>query len=324
MISVVLPMYNSQKYILKQLDSIRNQSVKVDEVILVDDASTDKTILIVQDYIKKYQLYSWKLYLHKSNKGFIESFTEAISYVQFDIIILCDHDDMWCQDKVKIIKETFEGNLNVKALATSFYIIDENDNIKIKRNRWTRSNNNLIRRRVKRNSLNKMSIYDVAVYNISPGCTCAFNSEIKGEFFKFKGKLPHDWKINIIAACLDGLYYLDVKTTRYRIYDKNTIGLGHQSDIVKRKKIVKMDAEQKKEILKIVEAYKGLDCEYSLYMKKIIAIFLERNELLDSRKIISKGIPTILHSTKKGHLLESVVFDIWTIVLDAFIYKIGR
>ena len=314
-------MYNSQKYILKQLDSIRNQSVKVDEVILVDDASTDKTILIVQDYIKKYQLYSWKLYFHESNKGFIESFTDAISYAQFDIIILCDHDDMWCQDKVKIIKETFESNLNVKALATSFYIIDENDNIKIKRNRWTRSNNNLIRRRVKRNSLNKMSIYDVAVYNISPGCTCAFNSEIKEEFLKHNGILPHDWKICLIAACLDGLYYLDIKTTKYRIYDKNTIGLGHESELDKRKKIIEKEILQKKEMLKVIQLYQGENSVYALYMKKIISIFMERNELLGTGKILFKGGVVLLHAFHKGHIIDSVGFDIWTIIrnyLDSF------
>lgn len=53
-ISVVLSAYNGAEYITEQLDSIRNQSRPADEVLIFDDVSTDNTVEIVREYIKKY------------------------------------------------------------------------------------------------------------------------------------------------------------------------------------------------------------------------------------------------------------------------------
>ena len=55
-ISVALTTYNGEKYIIELLDSIKNQSVLPDEVIIVDDVSTDNTVKIITQYINKYKL----------------------------------------------------------------------------------------------------------------------------------------------------------------------------------------------------------------------------------------------------------------------------
>ena len=56
MISVVMATYNGEKYILEQLDSIRNQSISIDEVIICDDCSIDNTVNIIKQYINDYSL----------------------------------------------------------------------------------------------------------------------------------------------------------------------------------------------------------------------------------------------------------------------------
>ena len=55
-ISVIIPCYNVEKYIRKCLDSLVNQSIGVEhlELILIDDASTDKTVDILKEYEKRY------------------------------------------------------------------------------------------------------------------------------------------------------------------------------------------------------------------------------------------------------------------------------
>ena len=50
MISVAMTTYNGEKYIRKQIESILNQSMKVDEIIVCDDGSTDKTVEILKEY----------------------------------------------------------------------------------------------------------------------------------------------------------------------------------------------------------------------------------------------------------------------------------
>lgn len=55
-ISVAMTTYNGSKYIIKQLDSLKNQSRKIDELVICDDCSTDNTVELVNDYIKSNNL----------------------------------------------------------------------------------------------------------------------------------------------------------------------------------------------------------------------------------------------------------------------------
>lgn len=53
-VSIIIPIYNAEKYIEKCLKSIENQSLKDIQVVLVNDGSTDKTEKIIDEYVKKY------------------------------------------------------------------------------------------------------------------------------------------------------------------------------------------------------------------------------------------------------------------------------
>ena len=66
-VSVAMATYNGMKYIEKQLDSIRNQYIMPDEVIICDDASTDGTADFINEYIEKYSLFGWKLFKNEEN-----------------------------------------------------------------------------------------------------------------------------------------------------------------------------------------------------------------------------------------------------------------
>ena len=86
MISVAMTSYNGEKYIEEQIESILNQTVKIDEIIIVDDGSIDGTI----DLIKKYDV---TLVQNEKNIGYKENFKKAMSLCHGDIIFLCDQDD---------------------------------------------------------------------------------------------------------------------------------------------------------------------------------------------------------------------------------------
>ena len=60
-ISLIMAVYNGEKYLIKQLQSINNQTNKIDEVILIDDCSKDRSVEIVEEFIKESQLDNWKL-----------------------------------------------------------------------------------------------------------------------------------------------------------------------------------------------------------------------------------------------------------------------
>ena len=55
-ISVVVSTYNGHDYLVEQLDSLRNQTIKIDQVLIADDQSSDDTVKLAQAYIDKYKL----------------------------------------------------------------------------------------------------------------------------------------------------------------------------------------------------------------------------------------------------------------------------
>ena len=87
-VSVVIATYNGEKYIVKQLECIRNQTQKPDEVIIVDDRSSDNTLNIVKDYIDQYSLQNWQVYLNDCNLGYKRNFQKGIELATGKFIFL--------------------------------------------------------------------------------------------------------------------------------------------------------------------------------------------------------------------------------------------
>lgn len=73
-ISLIMAVYNGEKYLIKQLQSINNQTNKIDEVILIDDCSKDRSVEIIEKFIKENQLDNWKLIINNENLGYKNNF----------------------------------------------------------------------------------------------------------------------------------------------------------------------------------------------------------------------------------------------------------
>lgn len=79
MISVAMATFNGEIYIQEQLDSIYNQTRKVDEIIIVDDCSSDSTVRVIEQYILSHKDINIKLYKNEENLGYKKNFKKAIS-----------------------------------------------------------------------------------------------------------------------------------------------------------------------------------------------------------------------------------------------------
>ena len=105
-ISVAFIVYNGANYMRTQLDSILAQNHKVDEIIVVEDASLDHTKEILAEYVNKHpSLFS--IYYNSVNYGSYKSIDKALKACTGDIIILSDHDDFWESNKVENILKYF-------------------------------------------------------------------------------------------------------------------------------------------------------------------------------------------------------------------------
>ena len=68
-VSVVMTTYNGEKYLCQMLDSLRMQERKIDELLFFDDKSTDGTVCLIEDYIKRYDIREWRVVVNKKNLG---------------------------------------------------------------------------------------------------------------------------------------------------------------------------------------------------------------------------------------------------------------
>ena len=133
-ISVALCTYNGGKYIEEQINSILNQSVKVDEIIVCDDQSKDDTLL----KLKKLQTKNTSISIIENdiNLRSTKNFEKAISLCTGDYIFLSDQDDSWNKQKVEKTIAVFNENPTAEGVFSNASLIDENNNIFTDKTIW--------------------------------------------------------------------------------------------------------------------------------------------------------------------------------------------
>lgn len=98
--SIILPVYNVEKYLGECLDSIYRQSFKDFEIIAVNDGSTDGSLSILKKY--KFRYGKMKI-VSQYNKGLSGARNEAFNHVNGEWILFMDSDDAWVDDALEVI-----------------------------------------------------------------------------------------------------------------------------------------------------------------------------------------------------------------------------
>ena len=107
MISVVVPVYNIEKYIVECLKSIVNQSYRDFELILVDDGSADNSIELAEEYLKDKNI-NYKVY-HKENGGLGSARNYGIRKAEGEYVVCIDGDDIVSHDFLERLLNNIEG-----------------------------------------------------------------------------------------------------------------------------------------------------------------------------------------------------------------------
>lgn len=101
-VSVVIPVFNEEKHLSYCLKSLKNQELKADEIMIVDNNCTDQSILIAKEY---------KVRIVKEKKqGMIFARNCGFNAAKYDIIARCDADTILPKNWIKTIKENFKDN----------------------------------------------------------------------------------------------------------------------------------------------------------------------------------------------------------------------
>lgn len=281
-LSVVVAVYNGEKYIIEQLNSIRQQSVAVDEVVIKDDGSSDNTCPLVGKYIEEHDLNGWKLISNEQNQGWKKNFVDGLNYVSGDYIFFCDQDDIWMENKVEKMVSIMESNSKIELLVSNYEVFQVDNSKNYIKNQKNKGNE------------------DVYHYNLSskclyvkyPGCVYCFRKELIPFYKKYwKEIIPHDAFVWHLATVRNSLYVCNEPLIRYRRHENTVTG---------------RNISNKDERIQELEYYKEIIGFYKKYLQEVgnedfEVVYLENAEkwLNNREKVLKeKSIEAIFRSVK--------------------------
>lgn len=123
-VTVCMATHNGAKFLIDQVQSILDQLKQHDELIVIDDFSTDNSFAILSSF-KDSRL---KLFKQTTNCGHVRTFEKALYMAENEVILLADQDDVWLEGRLDLL--TSELLSSDCFLVTSKYsLIDENGQI---------------------------------------------------------------------------------------------------------------------------------------------------------------------------------------------------
>ena len=272
-VSILMPMYNSEKYIKESIDSILNQDYKNFELIIVDDGSRDSSVKIVEKYNDSRII----LYKNIENKGLPYTRNKLLNLSSGEYIALLDSDDIALKNRIKTQVEFLEKNKNIDIVGSSAIIFGKY--------------------KIEKSSKVITGIENIKCNLIFRNCMINSTVMMRKEFIK-KNNLSYrnecmvcqDYSFFADASLVGNIENMNISTIKYRT--------GHEN-ITKRSKTKKI--ELRKEILREIgiRALKGNGfflekSEYELISKyiwekneNIKYDYIEFNELI---KILNKVI----------------------------------
>lgn len=216
MISLVMAVYNGEKYILQQLDSIKWQTLQPDEVIIHDDQSRDATASIINNYIKKNNL-KWCFTVNETNQGYSKNFSNLIKQAKGDIVFLADQDDIWKKDKIEKMTAIMEKHPEISLLTSNvrpFYTGINPQKVNFEKFS-------------KRKRLIQITEKTKWIKPIRPGCSmCIRPLKFEGYDKLWFNQYPHDcllWGLSVLSG---SAYLLNEETVEFRRHDSNTSSRG--------------------------------------------------------------------------------------------------
>ncbi len=198
LISIVLCTYNGQKYLEEQLESLVNQTYPHLEIIISDDASTDETKKILDNY---QQRQGFNIFYQPENMGYTKNFSFALSKTSGDYIALCDQDDIWLPNKIEALYEYFGEELLV--YSDSLLIDEEGRSINKKLSDI-------------RNMYSGRDTKGFIFLNVVWGHALMMRKELLAYAADIPDSIPHDIWFAYKAATVSGIRYCKKVLTYYR------------------------------------------------------------------------------------------------------------
>lgn len=123
LVSIITPTFNSAKYIVETIRSVQNQTYKNWEMLIVDDGSSDETVMVVNEFSKEESRI--KFFPLAKNVGPAKARNVGIEKASGDYMTFLDADDIWFSDFIESSIETIQVS-GVHLVFSSYRRSDEN------------------------------------------------------------------------------------------------------------------------------------------------------------------------------------------------------
>ena len=205
-VSVALAVFNGSEFLLQQLGSLVANLRPGDEIVAVDDVSTDDSVAILEGC-------PWpnlRIIRHDKNQGVFATFETALKAAKHDIVFLCDQDDVWLPGKRDAFVREFEADADCKAVVSDVEIIDGKGTVLLESFMATRGG-------FKGDPLSTFS------RNRFLGCAMAIRRSILDLSLPVPRVVPmHDMWFGIMAGLSGNVRYIDKVFMQYRRHGSNT------------------------------------------------------------------------------------------------------
>jgi len=212
-ISVVLSVFNGEKYLRELMNSILSQKdVIISEFIIVDDCSTDNSGIILKEYASLNSKIS--IIKNQENQGVNYSFKKGAGLCTSDFIAFADQDDIWKENKLSLsLQEIKKLEVNSKPclVFTNLEMMDESGS-SLGISFWD----------LYKINPSENSFFTILFANIATGCTMVINKLMKDEFlFMPLEAYMYDQWLLFIASSLGDWSFVSEPTIFYRVHKKS-------------------------------------------------------------------------------------------------------
>lgn len=205
LVSVVLCTYNGEKFLRPQIDSITAQTYPNLEIIIVDDASSDSTSSILEEYRQKDSRV--KFHINSANIGYNKNFEKAFSLATADYIAISDQDDIWESNKIELMmKDWLPGSLFIYSLSGNFFSND--------------FENRKQAPPVKYGTVVKL--HQLVFSSPVHGHACMFKKELLSHCIPFPADIYYDWWMSMQAVRIAPVGCIPLTLTWHRVHETNS------------------------------------------------------------------------------------------------------
>jgi hypothetical protein len=217
-VSVVMPAYNHERYVVAALDSVLAQSYADLEIIVVDDGSSDATGALLDTYAARCRTHALTV-VHQANGGAHEAINHGLALARGDTIAIMNSDDLYAPTRLERLLREMDRRQAAFAFSDTRFIDDDGRDID-PQDSYVKT----LRRGIDEGTRAPHLLY-VLVYNniaISTG-NFVFRRSLLERIGGFSAmRVCHDWDFLLAATYETPLAFVDEKLYRYRLHGTNT------------------------------------------------------------------------------------------------------